>query len=843
MLETSPFRGLSWSFLGPTNISGRANDVAVADREGQRRIYVAYDGGGLWKTDDNGGSWQAVFTRAASTAIATVAVAPSNPDVVWLLTGASARSRPSAAGAGAFKSEDAGRTWQPMGLDRIGAGGYSRIVIHPTDPDIVYVAAQGGPLAAHDLRGVFKTTDGGKSWVSVFSRGPDVGVSGLVMDPTDPSILYASTRWRTRGNEPPLALPDSLRPSAFKTRDGGQTWTEIATGLPDPNARGLVDIGVSRSVPNVLYALVYNLQVVAQARPGETSLFGLPSPPHVRGPEIYRSDEAGASWRKMNPAREVIDPGTEWVHQIRVDPIDPNTIYTLGRSFGVSHDGGRTMQSRWMGHVDHNGLWIDPMRRGVLYDANDGGLFISEDGGRSGVRTFVPTAQFYDVAPDSARPAHVYGSVRDVGSVRRVIDLTPVRALTADAFEMGRYGGEDTHHAIDPLFPNLVYAAAGLTGRSVMRYDVSHWWSATDISPVAGPGEPRLRGAWMFSIEMSPHDPQKLYLGYQYLYRSRDRGDHWERISGDLTDNGPPEMQILDYSNQAIASTSESPIRAGLIYAGTDDGHLHVTQNDGVTWTDLTGNLPQKKWISRVVASGHAEGTLYVVQRGREDGDFAPYLYRSDDYGRTFINLVGNIPAGPVNVLREDPTDPVRLYAGTDFGAYTSTDAGAHWDVLGGNLPAVPVTDLQIHSRDRLIVIATYGAGLWALDAEAVPGAAAEAAEADLAYRDPREAAMVGLNAREAVWPDWVVSALLIVAGATAVGALACFLGVVVRLFRTRRTWWALLGLLFPPYAFVWGWLDGYRHKRRRLMVAWSALTVLSVGAVIGAVVVEFTHG
>jgi photosystem II stability/assembly factor-like uncharacterized protein len=844
MMRKSPFGALSWSFLGPTNISGRANDVAVADRNGKRRIYVAFDGGGLWKTDDTGRSWQATFTRAASTAITTVAVAPSNPDVVWLLTGASNRARPVTASVGVFKSEDGGRTWAHKGLDQVGAGGYGRIVVHPTDPNVVYVAAQGGPRPGRDRRGVFKTTDGGRTWVSVFARGPHVGVSGLVMDPTDPGTLYAATRWRPRGTEPPLAMTigDSIRPSIFKSTNGGASWTEIATGLPEPKVRGSVDVAIARSQPQVLYALVNNLTEAGKARAGEINDFGLPASPHRKGPEVYRSDNAGASWKKMSPDAEVANAQDHWVAQLRVDPTDPSTVYMLGQSNSVSHDSGRTMRSLWMGHADHNGLWIDPANHSVLYDAGDGGLFMSEDGGLSGARALVPTSQFYDIELDSAAPFRVHGAVQDMSSFWRAVDLRQARAIAATEFENG-VGGEVTYHAADPRHPDVVYAASGLTGARLYRHDLSHWWKLpTEITPHAAPGEPRLRGAWLFPIVLSPHDPNTLYVGYQYLYRSRDRGDHWERISGDLTDNGSPELQILDYSNQAISTISESPLKRGLIYGGSDDGRLHVTSDDGKTWTELTARLPRKLWVSRVVASGRSEGTVYVMQRGREGGDFSAYLYRSDDAGTSFTNMAGDIPAGPVNVVREDPFDAKRIYAGTDFGVYATIDGGTHWDVVGGNLPTVPVTDLQIHRRDKVIVISTYGAGVWALDATSLGSAPRSATGAASLFRDPRETAIAGTNVRKLVsreWPEWVDLALLVVLAITVLATLVCFGWILVRIKRRRGVWRALAGLVFAPYAYAWGWLDARRSGRRWLMIIWTGCAIVALSAMY-ALSIEF---
>jgi photosystem II stability/assembly factor-like uncharacterized protein len=409
-----------------------------------------------------------------------------------------------------------------------------------------------------------------------------------------------------------------------------------------------------------------------------------------------------------------------WVFgQIRVDPQDEDTVYVLGIRLNVSRDGGRSFTSIPQPHVDNHQLWIDPADPDVLYNANDGGFYQSADGGRTWkFAESVPTTQFYDVALDTREPFHVYGSIQDIGSRRGTIDLRDGwDDVPPVPFEPAP-GGEGTYHAIDPSNPDLMYAH--LFYGNFIRTDISGGprdrWTQANIRPQS---EESHRAQWMAPIALSPHDPAVIYAGYQFLFRSPDRGSTWRRISPDLTDDDSDRM-LPNHSSaipyQTITTFSESPRRAGVLYAGTDDGRLHVSTNGGDDWTDATARLSARKWISRVVASEHADGTVYVTQRGREDDDFAPYVYKSTDYGRTFTSLAANIPAGPVNVIREDPFDPGVLYVGTDFGVFVTISGGARWNVLGGNLPSVQVSDLAYHRATRAIVIATYGRGVWGMD-------------------------------------------------------------------------------------------------------------------------------
>jgi hypothetical protein len=727
MRSRSPFKAATWSFLGPTNMSGRATDIAVATRGNSRRIYAGYATGGVWKTDDNGASWQAIFEHAPSTSIGDLAVASSNPDVVWVGTGEANIFRASMPGVGIYKSTDAGATWQHMGLSETQT--ISRVIVDPANADIVYVAASGHEWTDNAERGVYKTTDGGTTWTKVLYKSPRTGAIDLVMDPRDSNTLYAAMWQRIRRKwSDPRVEPGYNESGVYKTIDAGKTWTEIDDGLPAAEFRGRIGIDISRSSPNVLYALVDNYEIGRMPAPGERDPYNRLMPAgqgFIKGADVYRSDDGGKTWHETSrfneETRAYLDnhSGTYgWVFgQIRVDPAQPNVVYTLGLGLNVSRDSGRTFTTIPGTHGDHHGLWIDPANSSVLYSANDGGVYLSANGGRDWkFAAAAHTTQFYDVELDTALPTHAYGSIQDIGSMRGTIDVRSSRQIRAVDFARAP-GGEGSNHAVDPANPNVVYSHSyyGEFTRTDLRPDGSF----DRVKPIRPPDpDEELRAQWMAPFFISPHDSSIVYAGYQSLFRSKTRGDSWEKISGDLSDDNPARQgenpSAIPY--QTLVAIAESPKKAGLIYAGTDDGRLHTTIDEGREWTELTDRLPVRKWISRVVPSMHAEATVYVAQRGREDDDFAPYLYKSTNYGKTFQSIASNLPAGSVNVIREDPRDPNILYVGTDFGVFISVNGGATWDVLGGNLPSVQVSDLQLQKRDNLIVISTYGRGVWVMD-------------------------------------------------------------------------------------------------------------------------------
>ncbi|HYN10127.1 MAG TPA: hypothetical protein VES67_22265 [Vicinamibacterales bacterium] len=743
MRQASPFRSNTWMYAGPTNVSGRATDVAVADKTGQRRIYAAYATSGVWKTDDNGATWQSIFDDMASTSIGDLAVAPSNPDMLWVGTGEANIFRASMAGVGLYKSTDGGKTFQHMGLTDTQT--IARILVDPTNPDIVYVAASGHEWTDNEMRGVFKTTDGGKTWTKILYRSPRTGAIDLVMHPRDPNTLYAAMWQRVRRKwSDPRVEPGYKEGGIMKTTDGGKTWTDVSQGLPAPEFRGRIGIDISVSNPNVLYAFVDNYEIGLVPKPGARDAYGRLMPEgkgFIKGADVYRTDDAGKSWRQTSRNNQnTIDylnghSGTYgWVFgQIRVDPKDENTIYTMGLALNVSRDGGQNFARISGMHGDHHGLWIDPANTAILYNANDGGFYQSEDAGKTWkFAVSAGGAQFYNVTLDTSSPVWAYGSIQDHGSRRGRIDIGGGRGAIKPVTFENAPGGEGSHHAIDSANPNIVYSH-GFYG-NFSRTDLGAPPPAPDASgrgrgrggnntPIQ-PKDPdaELRAQWMAPIIVSPHDGSIIYAGFQSVFRSENRGDSWQKISADLTDNNKTQMgenpTAIPY--QTIASLAESPKRKGLLYVGSDDGRLHVTLDTGKEWTELTSKLPVRRWISRIVASEHAEGTVYITQRGREDDDFGVYVYKSTDHGRTIRSIAGNIPAGPVNVIREDPRNPDILYVGTDVGVYISTNGGERWEVLGSGLPSNQVSDLQFQPRDQILVISTYGRGMWALDASGI---------------------------------------------------------------------------------------------------------------------------
>ena len=730
----SKFKDLKWQFVGPTNVSGRVTDVAVVAPKGQSyTIYVASASGGVWKTENEGTTWTPVFENMVTAAIGDIALAPSDPDIVWVGTGEHNIFRSSQAGLGVFKSADGGKTWAHMGLADTNT--VSRIVVHPTNPDVVYVAAGGHEWTKNPDRGVYKTTDGGKTWAKVLYVNDETGAYDLVMDPRSSDTLYAAMWQRTRQKwNDPRTFPGHTGSGLFKTTDGGKTWAPINTGLPPVEFRGRIGLDLCLAKPDTLYALVdnYELRETTQAELDSVRGYYDPGKGFIKGATVYRSDDAGATWTQtsgLTPQQKSYmqqHSGTYgWVFgQIRVDPNDPETSYIMGVPFSASTDGGKTYKNVRSPGGDNHALWIDPANSNYLLKGFDQGVAVSYDKGKNWryFREELNLCQFFNLNYDMATPFKVYGSMQDHGSFRGPVDISAGRdKIPAVAFE-GAPGGEGSNHAIDPTDPNVVYSA-GFYG-TISRADYGKpgpYPGAPDqkeLLPVLYENEPPLRGQWLAPFILSPHNPDILYHGMQYVFRSLDRGDTWERISPDLTTNDPATRGDIRY--QTLFTISESPIKYGLLYAGTDDGRLWVTRDGGKAWTEITAGLAAGKWMSRVVASAYDLGTVYLTQNGKRDDDFTPYVWKSTDFGKTWTSLAKGVPVGPVNVIREDPVNKDILYLGTDMGVYVTADGGKTWTVLGGNLPTVYVHDLVIHPRDNIVVIATHGRGMWALDADKV---------------------------------------------------------------------------------------------------------------------------
>lgn len=716
LLTSSRLRGARWQHLGPLNISGRSTDVDVVLPKGEHyTIFVATASGGVWRSRNEGTTWEPVFERGASTSIGDVTVSPSNPDIVWIGTGEANIFRSSMAGAGVYRSTDGGDTFEYRGLAETHT--IARIVVHPDDPQRVWVAASGREWTDNPERGVYRTRDGGETWERVLAVDERTGAIDLVIHPTDPNRLYAATwqRVRRKWNDP-RNEPDYTGSGIWTSTDGGDSWRPMNDGLPEARYRGRIGIDIARSNPDVLYAFVDNYEVAREAPAGQTDAYGRPMGPVIRGATVYRSDNAGQSWLQVSentPEMERLSGTYGWVFgQIRVDPNHENRIYVMGVNLHVSEDGGRTYRQLPGMHVDHHGLFIDPANSSYLVNANDGGVYVSYDAGESW-RFFVeiPAVQFFNVAASSGAPFHVYGSIQDHGSRRGIVNLSRGRTRIPAVEWENAPGGEGSNHAIDPRDPDIVYSA-GFYG-NISRTDL-RTGERVDITPRAPEGQLAWRGQWLAPFILSPHNPDVIYHGFNVLHRSMDRGDTWQRISDDLTHDDPERYGDIPF--QTIYSIAESPLRFGLLYAGTDDGRVHVTRDGGREWTEITGDLSEDRFIAEIVASAHDEATVYLVQNGKRDDDFEPYVWKSTDYGATWNSIGDGIPSGPVNVIEEDPERRGLLYAGTDLGAYVSFDDGASWYALAEGLPDTFVQDLTIQPEHDLLIAATHGRGMFALD-------------------------------------------------------------------------------------------------------------------------------
>jgi photosystem II stability/assembly factor-like uncharacterized protein len=546
----------------------------------------------------------------------------------------------------------------------------------------------------------------------------------LVIHPQDPETLYAATWQRRRAafndprNEPAFTGSDEdfTGSGVWKSTDGGLSWREVNEGLPAARYRGRIGIDIARSSPETLYAFVDNYEIAREAPAGSTDAYGRPRGGVIRGATVFRSDDGGESWQQRSEQNQYMEGlgGTYgWVFgQIRVDPNDAEKIYVMGVQLHVSEDGGRTYRRLPGMHVDHHGLYIDPNNSDYMVSNNDGGAYVSYDGGENW-RFFVelPMVTFFNVNHDLGSPFRVYGSIQDHGSYRGVVDLSAGRQAIPAVTWQSAPGGEGSHHAIDPRDPAIVYSAGFYGSLSRTNVETNETRS---IVPLPDPGEPPLRGQWLAHFILSPHDPNTVYHGMNYVFRSTNQGDDWERLSPDLSSNDVDRLGDIQF--QTITALAESPLTRGLLYAGTDDGHVHVMRNPESEWEEITSGLHADRFTSEIVASAYSESTVYVTQNGRRNDDFAAYVWRSEDYGEHWESLADGVPFGPVNILREDPKNANVLYLGTDVGVYVSLDRGDSWQALSNGMPSTYVHDLVIHPEEDLMIAATHGQGMFALD-------------------------------------------------------------------------------------------------------------------------------
>ena len=706
-----------WRHIGPMIMSGRVTDLAVP-QDKPFTFYVATASGGVWKTENEGTTWAPIFDDAPSASVGAIAVDPSKTETVWVGLGEANIFRSSMSGTGIYRSDDGGTNWQHLGL--ADTHHIARIIVHPDDSDTVYVAASGHEYTENAERGVFKTSDGGKSWKKVLYEDEMTGAIDLVIDPENPNVLYASMWHRIRRPwSDPLPGPGG---GVYKSVDGGDSWERLDKGLPPVGKAGRIGLAIAASNPNTVYALIDNHEIARAARPGELDSYGRPKSDVIKGAEVYRSDDSGQSWNKVSQSEnmERLFSTYGWVFgQIRVDPNDSETTYIMGVPLMRSTDGGKTYEAvRYAGlHGDHHAMWINPENSRHIINGNDGGVNISYDGGQTWKNIEnLPVVQFYNVAVDLAEPFNVYGSIQDNNSWRGPSNHRPERDPGNDWVRIP--GGEASYIAIDPNNQNIMYSES-FYGR-IMRtdFDLERAGRTQSITPQAAEGEPALRGQWLAPFIISPHNSDTIYHGMQYVFKSTNRGDSWSKISPDLTYDTDDKRGNISY--QTISTISESPVKAGVIYVGTDDGRVHVTRDDGKSWQEILAGVPDDVWVSRVVASKYDEGTVYMTKNGKRDNDFQVYVYRSSDFGQTWVDIGKGIPGGPVNVITEDPRHQNLLYVGTDLGVYVSLDSGGSWQVLGARLPNTFVHDLVVHPRDNTAVIATHGRGMFTLDLESL---------------------------------------------------------------------------------------------------------------------------
>lgn len=739
--------------IGPANMSGRIVDIAVYDKR-PSIMYVASASGGLWKTVNNGITFQPVFERESTVALGAVALAQSNPDIVWVGTGENNARNSVSWGDGVYKSTDGGKTWNNMGLKDTQHIG--RIVIHPTNPDIVYVAALGHLWGPNKERGLYKTTDGGFSWHQVKFINQDTGFIDLVMDPSDPDTLYAAAYQVRRdafsGGNP--AVQYGPGGGLYRTSDGGKSWQKMTEGLPT-NALGRCGLSVYRKDPNVVYAVVQTeltpTPTVGQAanlkEREDVDEAGKPIKRKINANDggIFRSNDKGKTWTYINS----LCPRPFYYGQIRIDPNDDKRIYVLGIQFHVSSDGGKSFQNGippGKVHVDHHALWIDPRDSQHLVLGNDGGLYFSYDRIANWEHLLnLPLGQFYAIGVDMRKPYRVYGGLQDNGSWGGPSATYDRAGITvADWFQI--LGFDGYYCQVDPKDVNTVYCEGqyGILRRVDVRTgettDIKPRLDTktkkkktlrTNIEPPPPAGTPEFRFNWSCPILLSPHDPKTVYYGGNFVFRSRNRGDKWAIISPDLTRGKPGPSANTGHT---MTTLSESPLKAGVLYAGTDDGKVHISQDGGENWTDLSESipLPPRRWITRVECSPFDEATAYLsIDRHRND-DRAPYIFKTTDHGATWKSLVNNLPAGgPVHVIKADPRNRNLLYVGTEFGLFISLDAGASWHKHPG-LPTVPVHDLVVHPRDRELVIGTHGRSIYVMDVAPLQDLTSKILQADV---------------------------------------------------------------------------------------------------------------
>ena len=705
MKKASGF-GLQWIALGPVMNSARAAAVE-GDPSSPGTMYVAFGPGSFWKTTNNGLTWESIFDNQSALGIGDFALAPSNPKVIWLGTGVGLKKPRNFTmpGTGVYRSDDAGKTWRNTGLpDSYHIG---RIAVHPKNPDIAFAAVLGHFWSTNENRGLYRTTDGGRTWQRVLYVNERTGATDVVISPSKPNVVYVSL-WE---DYPDIFGPES---GVYRSEDGGSTWTRLREGLPQGPKTGRIGLAVSWSNPDKVYAFVDNLNKDRNS-----------------AAELYRSLDGGKTWERTHKDELLIYAGIGWYFSgCAVNPKNDDEVYVLGIRIAHSLDGGRTFDlvggdvfhffpNRAESlHLDQCDIWIDPLNPEHLAVGNDGGLYVSCDRGKSWMHdNNIPAGEFYDIAVDNQNPYRVYGGAQDDASV-----YGPAREWNPKVADGWKYiwldawsGGDGCYTVPDPEDPNTVYFAS--QNGAIRRKDVR-----TDRSVSVMPRPPKggtMKAEYNFVSPyiISPHNHLTLYHAGNYVFKSLNRGDSWRLISPDLSK--PADKTKLSTAAGAIA---ESPLRPGLLYVGMDKGAFWVTTNDGVTWAENSKGLPSR-YIRSICPSRFSLSRVYVTVSGLNDDDFKAYVFASEDEGRTWKSIVSNLPDEVAYAVLEDPVNENILYVGTARGVYVSTDRGLSWALLGPDQPAIAVSDLVIQEREMDLVAGTYGRAIFKMNIRPIQAA------------------------------------------------------------------------------------------------------------------------
>jgi photosystem II stability/assembly factor-like uncharacterized protein len=689
--------------IGPAIMMGRIDDLAVVESD-PKTIYLGAATGGVWKSTDTGMTWKPLFDKESNMSIGALAIAPSDPSIVWAGTGEANNRQSSSWGDGVYKSTDGGHTWTHMGLDDTQAIG--RIVIDPTNPEVVYVAALGHLWGPNAERGLFKTSDGGKTWQKALFINDDTGVSDVAIDPHSSNILYAAayerrrTVWGFNGGGP--------NGGVYRTTDAGATWKKLTGGLPEGDV-GRIGLSVYRKDPNIVYAEV-------QAAKGG----------------IFRSEDKGLTWKKMSST----DPRPSYFSQIRIDPNNDLRIWLGGVNLYYSDDGGKTFNTRRVRevHSDFHAIWIDPNNSNDMLVGCDGGVYVSRDSGLAWDHlNVVPLGQIYEVGYDNQQPYHVCGGFQDNAEWCGPSRTWFLRGIVNSDWTMVG-GGDGFYVKPDPSDPETVYTESqdgGLIRRNLRTNE------ARSIRPVPPSStDPPYRFNWNSPLIISTHNHNTIYYGGNYVFKSTDRGDTWTRLGPDLTNNVDrntlpilgkvPTKDTLSLNDgvewwPSITAIAESPLNAEVLWAGTDDGNLQVTRDGGRNWSNVASRVPgvpKGTYVSRILASKYEAGTAFVAFDGHRSNDFHVYLFKTTDYGQSWHSIANGLPesGGTIHVIRQHPSDPNLLFAGAEFGAYFSIDGGEHWNQLKMSLPNVRVDDIQIQPRENDLILGTHGRSIYILD-------------------------------------------------------------------------------------------------------------------------------